>query len=236
MLPIIKQPIFPITLPSGKTVNVRSLLSGEYKALLSSVVLGDEHSVNETIESIIRACISDKDIDIDALFYFDIEFLILKLYTLSAGNTIEVGVHCNNKIDDKHCDTRFNIPINLNEVISDGNVESSKIIKVDDEVGIKLTYPTWKRWKKIDNNSSGLTAIKQVISNVFDAENIYYPDIDYTDDELVQFIDNLPNTVVSEISDFVNASPTIKWQRQITCPSCGRTETMTYIGLSDFFG
>lgn len=236
-LPEIKTTLFTATIPSTKQeVQMRGIYGGEYKALMESIVIGDKNSTNATISKILKSVIVTDGVDVDNLMYYDVEYLILKLYSISAGSILEVSVHCKNtKKNGELCDTQFNIPININDVIFDENVVCSKIIDVDGNVKISLKYPSWKAWADIGEDTSGIEAVKSVIDKIMTDESVYTPD-DFTIEELADWINKVPRSVVSEISNFITNAPTVKWVREIECPTCHKREIMRYEGLSDFFG
>ena len=236
-LPSINTPLFQVTLPStNQQLTIRQIYSGEYKALLNSVVIGDNESVASTISQILKDCIQEP-IDVGSLYYSDVEYLVLKLYAMSAGQTITVNVQCNAMKDDgaELCGTTFALPISIDEILPPQGVEYTKTVNIDGNVGLQLKYPNWRQWNSLSEKTTGFDAIKSVIASVFDTETVYTPE-DYTEAELTDFIDKLPRSVIAQITEFINNAPTVRWQREVTCPTCKNTETMLYEGLSDFFG
>lgn len=224
-LPTVNTALFPITLPlSGEQVTIRQMMSGEYKALLNAVTRNDDKVISETISSVIQSCIRN-DVKLDNLAYADVEFIFLKLYALGIDNAIPLRATCS------ECGTSFNFSIPIDEIQSVGSSEP-KTIKHDNII-ISLKYPTWKVWKTIAGEGED-SIIFAIVDSIFDEETAYIPGTDFTKEELLEFIDKLPVSVVDQIVEFIENLPTIEWKREIACPSCGKKYSLHYKGLRDF--
>ena len=79
-LPKLDVPIYELKLPStNKKISYRPFLVKEEKILLMAMEGEDEGEITTAIKQIINNCIVTKNIDVDKLPLFDIEFILLNL-------------------------------------------------------------------------------------------------------------------------------------------------------------
>lgn len=236
-LPVIKAPVFPVELPLKGKINIRRLTTGEYKALMESFVIGDEQLIIETFSRVMTDTIEESNAKeiFDSLKFVDVEYLFLKLYSISVDSVIKVQMHCNHENENgEACDTHFALGIDINDIVPDSQ-EDSKIIEVSDDCSIKLKYPKWNEWFTTDYESkSDGDVLFQIIDSVFTNDEVYTPGTDFNQNELIRFIDSLPIDKTDEIGQWIDSMPTVQWTRTITCPKCGHDELINLKGLNDF--
>ena len=140
-LPQLVSPEFTMEIPSTKQkIKFRPFLVKEEKILLMAMESGDQNDVSRTVEQILGNCIID-DIDISKLATFDIEYLFLQLRGKSVGEVIELQLrHTKKDSECKHI-TQFNL--NLDDIKVKGDISDGKIM-LDDKIGVKVNYPTYK--------------------------------------------------------------------------------------------
>ena len=72
----------------------------------------------------------------------------------------------------------------------------------------------------------------KLITQVYDGENVYD---DFTDEELMDFVESLSNDQFTNIMQFYDTMPKLRHLIEWTCPECGETETTVVEGLAGFF-
>lgn len=90
-LPKIPHPISTITIPStDKKVRFRPFLFKEEKILLNAQQSGKYEDIVMAIKQIVNNCDIESILDIDNITIFDLEYLYIKLYSLSLKNIINL--------------------------------------------------------------------------------------------------------------------------------------------------
>jgi hypothetical protein len=231
-LPKIESTRHTIKLPiSGIDVFYKAFTLKVEKILLTAKVLNTNSSYSNAIIDIVREC-TFNNVDMDNLPYADFEFLFLKIYALSKGFGFDIDVTCGK------CETTTPVVINLDNATVNNTPETSKTkkISINENSGIILKYP-----KLSDINIDNIT--NEDIENQIDdvivshVESIYSGDNVYTEwerQELLDFINDLPLTIVEEIGAFLQKSPTVEMKLNFICPHCGHEEPIELRGLSSF--
>ena len=94
-LPKISTPTYELELPStGELIKYRPFLVKEEKVLLIALESEDTKQITNAIKNVIKNCIFTKNIKVETLPTFDIEFLFLNIRGKSVGEEIEVNVIC----------------------------------------------------------------------------------------------------------------------------------------------
>lgn len=230
-LPKVQKPLFELFVPSmNKSVKARPFVVREEKILLTAQQSGNEKDIILAIKQVLTNCIAD-EFDVDDLATFDLEFMFLKLRARSVNNLIEVSYRDNedNKV--------YDFSIDLDEVDLKMNEKVSNIIKVDDNVGIKMKYPSVTILDNVpETEDAGDVVeylIKSCIDQIFDEENVY-PVGDHTDEELNEFLDSLDIETFNKIREFFDNLPQMYHKLEYTNAN-GNVRTIELTTLSDFF-
>lgn len=243
-LPIIHTPTYSEILPdSGKKVEFRPFLAGEYKSLLQINTFEDINGIVKTIRNVLIRCVKTPNFDFDALSFVDVEFLYFKVYMRSSESVIHTSMRCiapvtvKDEDETEHteeCNTTFDMPIYIDDVlVTQTNI--NKIIDLGNNVGIKLKYPTWAKWfLNSDKEFNDEELILSCVESIYDADTVYIPFVDSTKEELLEFIGRLDKKSMETIFEFLEQMPTVTWRKEIACPSCGTKSTVEYKGLDDF--
>lgn len=238
-LPVIATPKYELTLPSTKKkYKYRPFLAKEEKILLMAMEGVDEKEIVEAIKTIIRSCVDG--LDADNLPLFDLEYVFLKLREKSIGDVITFNTQHKNGINSKgeECDGHGQVELNLADVRVIFEKEHSNKIKLDDNIGIVMKYPTVETAESMSNDASEsdlvFDTIKQLIDYIYDAENVYRIE-DHTKEEVDQFIDSLTHSQLEKIERFFETMPKVKHTVKWKCEKCGVEEDIVIEGLSNFF-
>lgn len=244
-LPTVETPTYDIFLTSlDKKIKYRPFLVREEKILLMAIESNDEKEMYEAMKTILKNCILDKDIDVETLPIFDVQFLFLQLRAKSIGEIAEVTLkHPNgeNKKGEK-CNGIQPVSIDLNKIKPTIPENHSKVIRLSDSIGVSMTYPTLKFFKKIDDMQkqekgvveSLFDSIANSIEYIFQGEEIFYAN-EHSKEELLDFLNSLNNTQFEELRNFFSSMPSIQHKEHYTCPKCGSEEELTLSTVEDFF-
>ena len=110
---LLSVPTYTVELPSNKEkISFRPFLVKEEKVLLIAKETKDIREVYNCIKTVLENCIvSPKNIDVNKLCYFDVEYLFLKLRSKSMGEMIEILV------TDPETKQKFETQLDLEKVV-----------------------------------------------------------------------------------------------------------------------
>ena len=171
-LPKLDYPIYNIEIPSTKVKNkFRPFLVKEEKLLLMAKENNDSSEYLTSIKQVVNNCNLENSFDIDKLTTFDLEFLFLKLRSLSVDNIVKLTY-----VDNEDKKT-YNFDLNLNEVkvIFPENIDNN--IKITDTAGIIMKYPSAslysdKEFLSLDKDYM-FELIIRCLDKIYDNDTIY---------------------------------------------------------------
>lgn len=238
-LPTIKQTIYKLTLSNNETIEYRGFVGKEENILLEAK--GDpqaDMSEDEkksflkqqltAIEQVLTNCTFGK-VDVTKLPLVDIQSLFINIRRKSVGDIIPVTYRCKKEHDGEECGEEFKVKFDLTKLEVDNSEFDAKFM-ITDDVGIMLKQPTIK---DVDPETPLSTDLSAYVDVIFDSDTVYD---EFTQDELKQFIDDIPLDKRLELYDRVGKMPTIRCKADYKCTKCGNEGSVTAEGLDDFFG
>ena len=91
-LPKIMYPQFDILVPSlNKKMKFRQFLVREEKILLVAKTSNEDNDILTAIKQVVNNCSMDPTFDVDTISVFDLEYLFLKIRSLSVSNVIKLS-------------------------------------------------------------------------------------------------------------------------------------------------
>ena len=232
VLPKIKYPIHEFEIPTtGEKIPFRPFLVKEEKLLLMAKESGDTVDILKALKQVINNCCLLENFDINELSLLDLEYLFLKLRAISVGDIVEVSYK--DKDDDEIY--KFNINLNDVKVVFPENID--KNIKVNDEIGIVLKYPSASLLSDTDVLNSNKDAFYEIIlkciDKIYDAENVYECK-DIPKSELEEFLDNCGLKTFEQIQKFFINLPKLYYKIEYTNKN-GKNRIIELTSLMDFF-
>ena len=230
-LPKINTVLYDLELPSsGKKVEYRPFLVKEEKILLMALEGKDEKEMSKAIKQIITQCVSTEGFTVNKLAMVDLEYLFLNIRGKAVGDisTIEFKHECGETI-------KYDIDLSKVEIIKNKNY--SDLVKITDDITIRLKPPT------IDNvigagNKNQIELVMEIVRECL-VEIIQGKDVfsaqDHSKEELDEFLNSLNSGQFQKIQDYYESLPKMKQDIEYTCEKCGKTETETLEGLASFF-
>jgi hypothetical protein len=241
MLPVNVLPTHTLTIPStNQTFKYRPFLVKEEKALLIAQQTEDSVVMFDTIKNVIKAC-AMSDVDVDKLASFDIEYIFIKLRSVSVSEFAELIFSCDVNHGEDNKKAKQKVAVDLRTVRVDGieDQPSSKILLFND-VGVCLKYPTVETLKKISQIEDEsqfevlFDIVAECIDYIFTADEVHYAK-DQTSEELKSFLNNLTSSQFSLIEQFFAKIPKVKIDVTYTCPVCKIVYSKYLEGISSFF-
>lgn len=233
-LPKLATPQFSLNLPStGKRIQYRPFLVKEEKALLMATQSEDPLDMIDAVKNVIASCIID-DVKVDALPYFDLEFVFLNIRAKSVGEIVKLEYrHIGGKnYQGIECEAVTPVEINLEQVKVEKKDGHTNKIQLDDKLGLEMRYPTLTDVKMVTEGANEIEMLAKCIVSVYDEENVYEPD---NLEDSLEFIESLNNTQFSKIMEFIETMPKLRHTFSYRCKGCGQEDTVTLEGMADFF-
>lgn len=237
-LPKINTPTYELVLPStGKKIKYRPFLVREEKILIMAMESESMTEITNAIIQIIGDCILTKDIKVESLATFDIEYLFLNVRAKSVGETVEVNITCP---DDG--ETQVEMEINVDDIKIKKTRGHKNIIKLDDELSMKLKYPSLEQF--VENNfetsestsdiGQSLSMITSCIEMIYNQEESWEAS-DFSKQELEEFIDQLNTKQFKEIEKFFSTMPKLSHTIIVKNPNTNVESEIVLEGLASFF-
>lgn len=231
-------PIFEHKLISnGKTIKCRPFLVKEEKLLLMAMESDDPADLLNTTIQVIENCILD-NIDIGALPYFDIEYLILELRAKSIGDNVQLSFVCNNEVDEKPCGHHFNSAISIKNVIIHKEDMKDGKITFPGDMGMQMKYPSYQAMKlaanQLDSLEQRIDLLAQSVDSLWDKDTVYKGST-LTKKDIMEFIENLTKEDFNKMQEFIDGAPWLRIEKTVECPKCHNRSEVTYEGFESFF-
>lgn len=251
-LPKISTPIYELEIPStGKKIKYRPFLVREEKILIIALESEDVNQITNAVIQILNDCIITKNVKIEDLSTFDVEYIFLNVRSKSIGEEIDLKITCP---DDN--ETEVKVTINIDEIKVKKNPNHSNIIKLDDQLSMRLKYPSIESF--IENNfeyktnkdesedeseektdgkediNKSLDTIVSCVDVIFNEEDSWNAS-DFEKEELIEFIESMRNEQFLEIEKFFETMPKISHEIEVTNPKTKVTRKVTLEGLASFF-
>ena len=237
-LPKISTPIYELTLPStNKKIKYRPFLVREEKILLMAMETENMKEITNSIVQILSDCIVTKDVKVESLATFDIEYLFLNVRGKSVGETVDINVICP---DDG--ETRVEMTIDIDRIKVQKTRGHKNTIKLDDQLSMKLRYPSLDQF--VENNfevsdqssdiGQSLSMISSCIDMVYNDEESW-PASECTQKELDEFVGQLNTKQFKEIEKFFATMPKLSHKVMVRNPNTGVESEVVLEGLASFF-
>ena len=230
-LPKINTVLYDLELPSsGKNIEYRPFLVKEEKILLMALEGKDDREMSKAIKQIITQCVATEGFNVNKLPMIDLEYLFLNIRGKAVGDISTISF-------EHECGEIIKLDIDLSKVKIVKNKKYSDLVKLTDDIMIRLTPPG------IDNvigagDKSQIDLVMEIIRDsiveIIEGEDIFSAQ-DHTREELEEFLNSLNSGQFKKLQDYYESLPKMKQDIEYTCKKCGKTETETLEGLASFF-
>jgi len=237
-LPKINTPTYEMTLPStGKKIKYRPFLVREEKILILAMESENMTDITNSIIQILSDCILTENIKIESLATFDIEYLFLNVRARSVGETVDVNITCP---DDG--ETQVEMSIDIDSIKIQKTRGHKNIIKLDDELSMKLRYPSLDQF--VENNfetgevvsevGQSLAMISSCIEMIYNQEESWEAS-EYSRKELDEFLEQMNTKQFKQIEKFFTTMPKLSHTIAVKNPETGVESEVVLEGLASFF-
>lgn len=238
-LPKIQHPIYEIYLKSlDRKIRFRPFIVKEEKLLLMARESKENDEIKRTVMQVINNCIIDDSVDVEKLPLFDIEMIFINLRARSIGENAKLTYNCRHKDEAGNpcnTDNPYNLNLdNVQYVLAEGH---SSTVKLTEEIGVKLKYPTITSAsiiKEADAYDAALQFIAQNIESVYDPQSVYKAE-DLGAAALIEFVENLTAEQLEKIQVFFATTPKVVLKDIIVCKKCGFEHEVEADNLYSFF-
>jgi hypothetical protein len=236
-LPKIVTPTYELELPStGETIQYRPFLVKEEKLLVIALESEDNKQITTAIKSVIKNCILTKNIKVESLPTFDIEYLFLNIRGKSVGEELEVNIICP---DDG--ETQVPVKISLDDIKVQKNEDHHNRIKLDDSIMMEMKYPSLDQFIKnnFDFNSKNamdqsFDLIASCIDKIFTADEVWSAS-DVSKKELNDFLESMNSSQFKDIEKFFETMPKLSHTISVKNPVTQIESEVVLEGLASFF-
>jgi hypothetical protein len=241
-LPKISTPTYELELPSNeKKIKYRPFLVREEKVLIIALETRDAMQITNAIKQVLSECILTKDIKVDELPTFDIEYIFLNVRGKSVGESIDLLVTCY----DDDSNTQVPVTVFVDEVKVHKDTNHNPDINLGSDLIMRMKYPSLDQFIKNNfdfndvqdesNIEKSFNIIASCIDTVFNAEEAW-AGADCTQQELLEFVEGLTSEQFKEIEKFFQTMPKLSHTISVKNPKTGVLNTVTLEGLTSFFG
>jgi hypothetical protein len=231
-LPKIDLPLFETKLLSTgrKKVKYRPFTVKEEKILLIAQESDDIGQVILAIKQIIGNCCPD--VDADELPMFDLEYLLLQIRGKSVNNVISF------QITDPETEKPVMLELDIDEI------EITKPEGHNPEIALSETSYLVMRYPKLDEVTQFLNPEQDQSRNIYDVMlscidtvvegDTVYKLSDFSDEEVLEFIDSFPTETVEDIKKFFETVPVLRCEQTYTNAD-GEEKQVVLEGVETFF-
>lgn len=236
-LPKISTPTYELEMPStNQTIKYRPFLVKEEKLLVLALESEDIKEITTAIKSVIKNCILTKNIKVETLPTFDIEYLFLNIRGKSVGEEIEVNLLCP---DDETTQVLEKIDIDSIKVKKFDN--HFKEIKLDDSLTMEMKYPSLDQFIKSNfdfsnknNMDQSFDLISSCVDKIYNEEEVWAAS-DFSKKEIIDFLEEMNSNQFKQIEKFFETMPKLYHELTITNPKTNVESKIVLEGLSSFF-
>jgi hypothetical protein len=236
-LPKIATPTYELELPStGEAVQFRPFLVKEEKLLVIALESEDTKQITTAIKTVIKNCIVTKNIKVETLPTFDIEYLFLNIRGKSVGEQVEVNVICP---DDEV--TQVSVKIDIDSIRVQKNEDHTNQIKVDKNIMMEMKYPSLDQFIKSNFDFKTENAMEQSFDLIASCINKIYTEdevwvaSDVSKKELSDFLDQMNSSQFKQIENFFETMPKLSHTIKVKNPKTEVESEVVLEGLASFF-
>jgi T4 bacteriophage base plate protein len=221
-------PSYNVVLPvSGIECSYRPYTVKEQKILQMAKQSAASEDITNAVRQIIENC---TNVNLDIIGDADFEYLIIKLMAVSVSPIAQTEITYDCK--QKECPAIHPCAVNL-ETVSVIGIDYIKekytkrknywVVPFDEDSGVCMRHVT--------SSDDHEQTIYNSIVQVYDADGVYD---EFTQDDLISYIDDLTNPEYEKIQEFINTQPFCSTSVTAKCKSCKKDFTVELKGVLDF--
>jgi hypothetical protein len=237
-LPMNSTPIYNLVIPSTKkSITYRPFLVKDQKTLLIAQQSDDQRIMIDSLKEVIKSCVTEP-IEINKLAIFDIEYIFTQLRSKSVGETVDIVLSCDEDHGEDNAKAKIQHTIDLSQLTVQEKEGHTNKIELFGTVGVVMKYPNIDDVKKLQGGEvtadDTFKLVASSIDYIYDAEAVYHSK-DQTEQELMDFINNLTSEQFGKIQSFFDTMPKLTHTVNYNCPVCNKAHTILLEGMQSFF-
>jgi hypothetical protein len=237
-LPMNSTPIYNLVIPSTKkSITYRPFLVKDQKTLLIAQQSDDQRIMIDSLKEVIKSCVTEP-IEINKLAIFDIEYIFTQLRSKSVGETVDIVLSCDEDHGEDNAKAKIQHTIDLSQLTVQEKEGHTNKIELFGTVGVVMKYPNIDDVKKLQGGEvtadDTFKLVASSIDYIYDAESVYHSK-DQTEQELMDFINNLTSEQFGKIQSFFDTMPKLTHTVDYNCPVCNKAHTILLEGMQSFF-
>ena len=127
-----------LTLPStGESITYRPFLVKEEKLLMMAMQTGEQDDMVRALKEIINNCV-EKQMNLDSLPMFDIEYIFLQLRARSVGDEIPITYSDDDKVCKNDTPCVFESVVNIDEIQIEKSKDHKDLVEITDTIKVKM--------------------------------------------------------------------------------------------------
>lgn len=230
-IPQSDQPLIDIEVFTlGETFKFRPFRVKEEKLLILGTESNNTLDLMKAIQQIITNCSFGK-VNGDEIAIFDVQNIFIKLRSVSISNTVAVSYECNN------CQKRNEVELDISSLDVNFKENHSQKIELSDKKVVIMKYPSAEKLAELADAkvyADIFDTAQACIKEIHTEEEVYY-DEDMSEEEKLEFIDNLTMEDFTKIKEFFDTMPSLEKQFVEKCGTCKEDNTLYMNGYLDFF-
>lgn len=233
-LPKLTTPTYEMKLISNDTkVTFRPFLVGEQKILMMAYESGDNKQIIRALLEILKACIiSPKDLDLEDMPLFDLEYAFLQLRSKSVGEAAFLMAKC------KHCGYEENrVRVDTDKMDITRHKDHETNIPLTNNIGVVMRYPNASdaaEWRTEENVENVFDVITSCIKSVYDNDTVYDMS-SQSKAEVEEFINSLNTEQFGKLQKFFDTMPKVSKKISYKCKECKKDNELVLEGINSFF-
>lgn len=225
----ITNPTYIDILPSTKKeIKYRAFRVGDEKTLLMAAESNDSRAMVESIKDVIKNCVDD--INVNDLAPFDLEYLFIKLRSVSIGEIADIKIGC------EKCDEMCEVKVDISKISireTEGHTDS---IKISDELAFKMKMPDAAEIVGMGNTADEvIDMVSKSVHTVYFNEDTIEIDSKEKEKEVAGLLNQLTTNQFGKVQEFFTTMPKLSKVEEFVCEHCGTENKKTLEGLASFF-
>jgi hypothetical protein len=220
-----------------KSITYRPFLVKDQKTLLIAQQSDDQRIMIDSLKEVIKSCVTEP-IEINKLAIFDIEYIFTQLRSKSVGETVDIVLSCDVDHGEDNAKAKIQHTIDLSQLTVQEKEGHTNKIELFGTVGVVMKYPNIDDVKKLQGGEvtadDTFKLVASSIDYIYDAEAVYHSK-DQTEQELMDFINNLTSEQFGKIQSFFDTMPKLTHTVDYNCPVCNKAHTILLEGMQSFF-
>jgi hypothetical protein len=224
-LPKLEKPKVGVVTPiSNQKIKVSPFTMKEQKILAIIKNSKNQGDILAAMLDIVESC---STADVSKLDPIEFQWVFLQIRKVSAGRFIESRLICGS------CQKPTEAKIDLDDFVVLAPEKMENKIELTDKIGLMLRKIDVTKLVDIDDSDDN-EMLKLVIDYIYDENDIYKPE-DFSADEIVDFMDNIPLDKLQKIVDWIQNRGSMILNKDWDCPHCKAKNNLKVEGIGDFF-